>query len=145
MTRYYLVLALGVVSVSFAAISSVSLRLRLWSSLSIACASPLWLSPRWLGYVLGKNCAVWLDAISFWQCCQEPSWHSTLKEKTLPLSFSPNCLLALRLAQPGDRRNRVIRSRMAANRSPGTATSANWKIICRAWRTIRPPILISFT
>ena len=37
----------------------------------------------------------------------------------------------------------VIRSRMVANRSLDTAASAISKIICRARRTIRPPILIS--
>jgi hypothetical protein len=30
---------------------------------------------------------------------------------------------------------------MATNKSLGIATSANWKTICLAWRTIRPPIL----
>ena len=35
--------------------------------------------------------------------------------------------------------------RLVSNSGLGTATSANWKTICRAWRTIRPPILISFT
>ena len=70
---------------------------------------------------------------------------SNWKKAILPLSFSPDCLLAFRCTQPGDRHNLVIRSRMAENRSLGTATSASWKIILRAWRTIRPPILISFT
>ena len=45
---------------------------------------------------------------------------STQKEAIIPLSFSPNCLLTLRCTQPGDGHNRVIRSRMAANRSLDT-------------------------
>ena len=70
---------------------------------------------------------------------------STRKKTILPLYFSRDYLRAPGCAQLGDRHNRVIRSRTAANRSLDTATSAIWKIICRAWRTIRPPILISFT
>ena len=70
---------------------------------------------------------------------------SAPKKAILSLSSSLDCHLALRWAQPDDRRNRVIRFRMAANGSPGTDASTSWKIICRAWRTILPPILISFT
>ena len=74
-----------------------------------------------------------------------PAKLSIGKKAILSPSFSSNSLLAPRYAQPGDRHNRVIRFRMAANRSLDTATSANWKTTRRAWRTIRTPILISFT
>ena len=55
---------------------------------------------------------------------------SARKKAILSPSFSYTSRLALRYAQPGDRHNRVIRFRMAANRSLGIATSASWKIIC---------------
>ena len=41
--------------------------------------------------------------------------------------------------------SRPIPSRMSRNNSRGTATSAIWKIICRAWRTTFAPILINFS
>ena len=64
------------------------------------------------------------------------------RKKAIPfLSLSPNCLLALRCAQPVDRHNLVIIPRMAANRSLDIATSASWKIICRAWHRTRLPFL----
>jgi hypothetical protein len=44
----------------------------------------------------------------------------------------------------GAARSRPIRPRMAANNARGTATSASWKIIARAWCTTLAPILISF-
>ena len=34
---------------------------------------------------------------------------------------------------------------MARTITPVTATSANWKVMARAWRTTRAPILISFS
>gem|GEM_PF-4230807 len=34
---------------------------------------------------------------------------------------------------------------MARNIGPVTATSASWKVMARAWRTTRAPILISFS
>jgi hypothetical protein len=41
--------------------------------------------------------------------------------------------------------SRPIPSKMARNNSRGIATSAIWKIICRAWRTTFAPILINFS
>jgi len=75
-----------------------------------------------------------------------PAKLSARKKAILSLSFSSNSPLALRYAQPGDRLNRVIRSRMAVNRSLGTATSANWKIICRAgdYPSIFPTYFVIF-
>ena len=43
------------------------------------------------------------------------------------------------------RRNRSIAHRMAWNNLRGTATSANWKVTRRAWRTAFAPILINFS
>ena len=42
--------------------------------------------------------------------------------------------------QPGARRNSFTRARIRTKRTLGTAASANWKAIRRAWRTTRPPI-----
>jgi hypothetical protein len=36
-------------------------------------------------------------------------------------------------------------ARMARTIGPVTATSANWKVMARAWRTTRAPILINLS
>jgi len=56
--------------------------------------------------------------------------------------------ISFRGHQPGTgvgNRRCPIRSRIARNNSRGIATSAIWKITCRAWRTTFAPILISFS
>ena len=48
-------------------------------------------------------------------------------------------------AHSGGARNRRMAARMARTIGPVTATSASWKVMARAWRTTRAPILISFS
>ena len=61
----------------------------------------------------------------------------------LPLSFSLG--VDCSHAHSGGARRRRIAARMARTIGPVTATSANWKVITRAWRTTRAPILISLS
>ena len=61
----------------------------------------------------------------------------------VPLSFS---LAGDRShAHDGGARNRRMVARMVRTIGPVTATSANWKVMARAWRTTRAPILISLS
>ncbi len=48
-------------------------------------------------------------------------------------------------AQNGGARKRWIAARMARTIGPVTATSESWKVMARAWRTTRAPILISLS
>ena len=55
---------------------------------------------------------------------------------------------SLRLLMPGtaaNSRRPSMRRRILANRTRGTATSASWNTTYRPWRTIRAPILTSFS
>ena len=61
----------------------------------------------------------------------------------LPLSFSFG--LNRGHAHSGGARNRRMAARMARTIGPVTATSASWKVMARAWRTTRAPILISLS
>ena len=48
-------------------------------------------------------------------------------------------------AHSGGARNRWIAARMVRTIGPVTATSASWKVMARAWRMTRAPILISLS
>src|SRR3546814_3559730 len=48
-------------------------------------------------------------------------------------------------AHDGGVRRRRMAARTARTIGPVTATSANWKVMARAWRTTRAPILISLS
>lgn len=48
-------------------------------------------------------------------------------------------------AHSGGARNRRMAAIMARSIGPVTATSASWKVMARAWRTTRAPILISLS
>jgi hypothetical protein len=61
----------------------------------------------------------------------------------LPLSFSLG--VDRRYAHSGGARNRRIAAIMARTIQPVTATSASWKVMARAWRTTRAPILVSLS
>src|SRR3546814_1296055 len=61
----------------------------------------------------------------------------------LPLSFSLG--MDRGHAHDGGVRRRRMAARTARTIGPVTATSANWKVMARAWRTTRAPILISLS
>ena len=95
----------------------------------------------WLSILLSEPCISPLDRPVV--VCNPQNPHlsglaklSARKKAILPLYFSSNYLLALKYAQPGDRHNWVILSRMAANGSPGTA------VLCyvRLRPLARPPL-----
>ncbi len=60
-------------------------------------------------------------------------------------SSSPSRLAHPRCTNGGGTPNRWIRSKIAANNSRGTATSAIWKITYRELVTTLAPILINFS
>ena len=71
------------------------------------------------------------------------SFFSAVCRPVEPLSLSSN--LDRIHAQRGGARNRRMAARMARTMGPVTATSASWKVMARAWRTTRAPILISLS
>src|SRR3954452_7450067 len=72
--------------------------------------------------------------------CQRSIWaHSSL------VSFGRHLAPPRQAAATGGPRRRSIRRRIAANTARGTATSASWNTRYRPWRTIRAPILASFS
>ena len=62
-----------------------------------------------------------------------------------PLLFGLDLGLGRGHAHDGGARKRWIAARMARIIGPVTATSANWKVMVRAWRTTRAPILINLS
>ena len=61
------------------------------------------------------------------------------------LSLSFRLALDLGQAHDGGARRRRMASRIAQTIGPVTATSASWKVMARAWRTTRAPILTSLS
>ena len=68
---------------------------------------------------------------------------SATDRPVLPRSLSLSCEPCH--AHRGGARSRWMVAKMARTVGPVTATSASWKVMARAWRTTRAPILISFT
>ena len=76
-----------------------------------------------------------------------PRLHSLqfLQARTSPLATLMNSDNPKDVRYPGAAWSPPIRSSTCRNTSRGTATSANWNTSRRAWRTSRPPILMSLT
>ena len=98
-----------------------------------------------LSGVCGRaNACSWVDGpLNPPRRCPVASVFSAADEPVLPLSFSLGPDRGH--AHSGGARNRRMAARMARTIGPVTATSANWKVMARAWRTTRAPILISFS
>ena len=77
--------------------------------------------------------------------CSGPTamFFSSAGRPVLPLSFSLG--MDRRQAHDGGARNRQMAVRTARTMEPMMATSASWKVMARAWRTTRAPILINFS
>tara|TARA_B110001450_G_scaffold254375_1_gene279595 strand:+ start:169 stop:552 length:384 start_codon:yes stop_codon:yes gene_type:complete len=86
-----------------------------------------------------------------WTDWAESSQHPGLAAQFFSAANGPVLSLSFSLgldrghAPGGGARNRRIAARMARTMGPVTATSANWKVMARAWRTTRAPILISLS
>jgi hypothetical protein len=87
---------------------------------------------------------MWVDrAVMLCHLGRTNTFFSAADKPVLPLSFG---LGQFQLhAHEGGTRNRWMAARMARTIGPVTATSAIWKVIARAWRTTRAPILINLS
>jgi hypothetical protein len=91
-----------------------------------------------------RNAPMWVDrAAMLCQLGRTNTFFSAADKLALPLSFG---LGQFQLqAHDGGARNRRMAARMARTIGPVTATSASWKVMARAWRTTRAPILINLS
>jgi hypothetical protein len=86
----------------------------------------------------------WADWAADPQCpCLAAAFFSAADRPVEPRSFSLDPDRGH--AHDGGARNRRMAARMARTIGPVTATSASWKVMARAWRTTRAPILISLS